>query len=565
MRKTSKIILVTIVATCILLGLGYAAISNITLNIAGTASATADSGNFKVRFTDNIVVSDSAYVTATRTEDTSATISVSGLTSAGDKVTATYEISNDSTDLSSDLNVNVTNSNANYFSISSKLADKSIKAGESTTVLVTVELLKTPIEENVSTQIGVTLNAIPVQPGEEGSSGLTNDFSKVPLDKSLNEYGFFYDEAYSFVTELDGVECMFSFVFSEDETVVLYSNEDVLFFIDSNDVVYEENTIIIEKLDFQCTVLEDGYKLRDEKLNVFNLNESFMERKNQYIGELNEYGFYYDVPYVLGLNDQSYAYILHEDSTISLYENRIYVNKVSGVTYNKNKILFDGSLDMTVYKNGTILAYGTGEAIGINPNYEVTKGIYITRNTETSTYEYLDDFPDMKKDGDAYLVGEYAYVYASENWYMGIITDGTHLPEGYVFAGKELESYSPILDEINGVSVKNIASAFSDCINLKTAPKIPSNVENMRGTFEGCISLTTVSAIPWSVTDMTNTFKGCVSLEGEIQIDSDNITEYAGCFEGVDMSKITLTGSASNATKNKLGRTGLNYIDLPEN
>ena len=37
MSKTSKIILITIVATCLLLGLGYAAIQNITLNITDTA------------------------------------------------------------------------------------------------------------------------------------------------------------------------------------------------------------------------------------------------------------------------------------------------------------------------------------------------------------------------------------------------------------------------------------------------------------------------------------------------------------------------------------------------
>ena len=99
MSNTSKILLVTIIATSILLGLGYAAITNITLNIAGTASATADSGNFKVRFVGTPEVSDPVAASAKITADHTATISVQGLTTAGQFVTATYEIKNESQDV----------------------------------------------------------------------------------------------------------------------------------------------------------------------------------------------------------------------------------------------------------------------------------------------------------------------------------------------------------------------------------------------------------------------------------------------------------------------------------
>ena len=80
MRKTSKIILVTIIATSILLGLGYAAIQNITLNITGTAAAQASQDNFKVRFTRVTNVSDAVNVTANINSDVAATMNVSGLT-----------------------------------------------------------------------------------------------------------------------------------------------------------------------------------------------------------------------------------------------------------------------------------------------------------------------------------------------------------------------------------------------------------------------------------------------------------------------------------------------------
>ena len=187
MTKTSKIILVTIIATSILLGLGYAAIQNITLNITGTATANPNQSNFKVHFVQETAptVSNSAFATATVTDDTNATISVSGLTSKGQVVTAIYTVKNSSTDLSSDLSVATTNSNTEYFKLSSELANTSLKAGETTTVTVTVELTKTPLEENVSSTIGVQLTAVPVQPGEEGSSGITNDYSQTPALQTL--------------------------------------------------------------------------------------------------------------------------------------------------------------------------------------------------------------------------------------------------------------------------------------------------------------------------------------------------------------------------------------------
>lgn len=182
MTKTSKIIIVTIIATSILLGLGYAAIQNITLNITGTAAANPNQSNFSVHFVNDPVptVSNSTFATAAITDDTNATINVTGLTAKGQNVTATYIVKNSSSDLSSDLSVATTNSNTEYFTLSSELAKTSLKAGETTTVTVNVELTKTPVSESVSSVIGVQLTAIPVQPGEEGSSGLTNGTSQTP-------------------------------------------------------------------------------------------------------------------------------------------------------------------------------------------------------------------------------------------------------------------------------------------------------------------------------------------------------------------------------------------------
>ena len=225
MRKTSKIILVTIIATSILLGLGYAAIQNITLNISGTAAANPNQENFKVRFTGIHDVSDSTYVTAGITNDTNATINVSGLNTKGQKVTAVYDITNESSDLSSDLYVEVSNTNSEYFTITSKLAKTSLVAGETTTVTVTVELTKVLISNTVSADIGVYLAATPVEPGKEGSSGITDDFAQFPvgtLDLVTNEnIGEYIDLGNSFI----GTES------TSDDWRILYKDENKVYAI----------------------------------------------------------------------------------------------------------------------------------------------------------------------------------------------------------------------------------------------------------------------------------------------------------------------------------------------
>ncbi len=60
--------------------------------------------------------------------------------------------------------------------------------------------------------------------------------------------------------------------------------------------------------------------------------------------------------------------------------------------------------------------------------------------------------------------------------------------------------------------VLNLTSTFSECTNLVTAPKIPSNVKHMTGTFSGCSNLVTAPIIPDSVTYLDYTFYNCTSL-----------------------------------------------------
>lgn len=166
MNKTKKIIIGVVIIAILLIGIGYAAISNITLNIGGSAKANPSDANFSVRLTGTPTVSDQTKVTgATVTGDLSATIKVEGLTTKGEKVTATYTIENTSADLSANLSATVPeNTNSEYFKVTPTLAKTQIKSHETTTVVVEVELLKTPVEKDETSSINVQIIAEAVQP-----------------------------------------------------------------------------------------------------------------------------------------------------------------------------------------------------------------------------------------------------------------------------------------------------------------------------------------------------------------------------------------------------------------
>ena len=122
--------------------------------------------------------------------------------------------------------------------------------------------------------------------------------------------------------------------------------------------------------------------------------------------------------------------------------------------------------------------------------------------------------------------------------------------------------------------VINMSMTFSDCLSLKTAPTIPSSVKFMGTTFAGCTSLTSAPVIPENVVNLYQTFKNCTALTGTITINTQSITqlwdgngagdsaEYKNvcimCFDNVDMSKITLTGTAPQETLDILRSTGNN-------
>ena len=80
-------------------------------------------------------------------------------------------------------------------------------------------------------------------------------------------------------------------------------------------------------------------------------------------------------------------------------------------------------------------------------------------------------------------------------------------------------------------------------------------------TFADCRSLTVAPIIPATVTDIDWTFSQCFNLTETITINA-NPSSYSKCFQNIDMTNITLTGSASKDVLNLIGSTGRNWTPI---
>lgn len=178
MKKKRTLTVVAAVLAVLMLGVGYAAVAADILNITNaSASATPSDANFVVQFDEETPVVEGNNVTADYTDATNATFAVSGLTAKGQTASATYAIENLSPDLSANLTAAIgamtngasgTEDDKTYFSVSYSFEDTTITAGGSTTLTVTVTMLKTPVTEDVSVTFPVTITASAVQPTTGG-------------------------------------------------------------------------------------------------------------------------------------------------------------------------------------------------------------------------------------------------------------------------------------------------------------------------------------------------------------------------------------------------------------
>ncbi len=181
MKNKRNILLLVIGVLILVLGVGYAVVSQVTLNITGTgASKTED---LKVVFdgvNSGTTNGESNKVTAITSQDdsTEATFTVTDMV-LNTPVELEFEIQNKESDVNATLALpTITNSKSGFFSVSVSYKDgaksgsgtysswtsgtKTLNHGEKATIKVIVTLTNTPIQETDSTtNIGVSINATP--------------------------------------------------------------------------------------------------------------------------------------------------------------------------------------------------------------------------------------------------------------------------------------------------------------------------------------------------------------------------------------------------------------------
>ena len=88
---------------------------------------------------------------------------VTGLTKVGDYAEAVYTVRNDSNGICAEITLNLTNSNSEYFKVTETIFDNKLQAGEETTAKIRVEMIKTPIESTISTNIVAKIKSNPIE------------------------------------------------------------------------------------------------------------------------------------------------------------------------------------------------------------------------------------------------------------------------------------------------------------------------------------------------------------------------------------------------------------------
>ena len=163
MKNRKKMITTALIVLVLLLGVGYATVSSVNLNINGTAKA--ESKELQV-FYDGVNSGTSDKVTAISSPDKerTATFTVENMT-LNETVTMTFEVKNYETDVNATLAApSVTqNTNRDYFQVTTSCDKTTLNAGDTATITVNVKLIKTPVtEEAGSTTVTVEMAASPV-------------------------------------------------------------------------------------------------------------------------------------------------------------------------------------------------------------------------------------------------------------------------------------------------------------------------------------------------------------------------------------------------------------------
>ena len=285
-KKTLQIVLIVLVAV-LTLGIGYASLSAINLIIDGNATANPNDNNFKVKFLYEKDVTPMIEGSPTNTvqvdSDTTASFNVSTLNGAGQSVTATYRVKNESPGIGASIGLQLTNSNPDYFQVTQKILDNKLQAGEETTVTVKVEMLKTPVTAATSTSITATLIATPIEDAEASGGDPQEIVNPVPYLYIASGYNETYMNAnnkfntnirtysnFAAIKSEYGHPAAIAIKLDNDtviESYVVFEKNDKLYYlirpVENETTIYNKNVSILEEafeseLQSKCNYNENG-------------------------------------------------------------------------------------------------------------------------------------------------------------------------------------------------------------------------------------------------------------------------------------------------------------------
>lgn len=164
-ERTILLLLVVVIVVSILLmtGVGYAVETDDILIINDNAFFVPEQSEFRIEFTGEPTYTGSGVATLKLTGPTTATMDITELNSVGDSVTAIFTIANKSNYIYADIYAEVTNTNTEYFKVTSTVSENRIEPKTGTTTLkLTVELIKLPVDNDENAAICTNIVANPV-------------------------------------------------------------------------------------------------------------------------------------------------------------------------------------------------------------------------------------------------------------------------------------------------------------------------------------------------------------------------------------------------------------------
>ena len=177
MRRRKLLIGALLAFAIAFLGVGYATITARTLTVNGSVSVTAPNAQADVKFTavaeqgtstpEAAAVADTTATPVATTANQTISVSVTGLANKNDTLTFRLTYENFSTDYVANLDTTkgtvagsgivISNTNTEYFSVSTGSAAASLQPNGEGTLDVTVTLIKQPVADQTTT-ITITLD-----------------------------------------------------------------------------------------------------------------------------------------------------------------------------------------------------------------------------------------------------------------------------------------------------------------------------------------------------------------------------------------------------------------------